>query len=80
MAWNPEQYLKFAAERAAPFADLVALLDVRPGLHAVDLGCGTGELTAKLAEMLPHAAARRDGALAAAVGYLVMMALDIALG
>ena len=33
-----------------------------------------------LAEMLPHAAARRDGALAAAVGYLVMMALDIALG
>ena len=32
------------------------------------------------AEMLPHAAARRDGALAAAVGYLVMMALDIALG
>ncbi len=54
MAWNPEQYLKFAAERAAPFADLAALLDVRPGLHAVDLGCGTGELTAKLADMLPQ--------------------------
>lgn len=33
-----------------------------------------------IAEMLPHAAAQRDGALAAAVGYLVMMALDIALG
>ena len=33
-----------------------------------------------LAEMLPHAAARHDGALAAAVGYLVMMALDVALG
>ena len=33
-----------------------------------------------IAEMLPHAAAQRDGALAASVGYLVMMALDMALG
>ncbi|MGN0776703.1 MAG: ZIP family metal transporter [Candidatus Ventricola sp.] len=33
-----------------------------------------------VAEMLPHAAARRDGALAAMVGYMVMMALDMALG
>jgi len=31
-------------------------------------------------EMLPESCAQRDGALAAAVGYLLMMALDIALG
>lgn len=33
-----------------------------------------------LSEMLPCAAQRRDGALAATVGFLVMMALDVALG
>ena len=33
-----------------------------------------------IAEMLPHAAARRDGALAAMLGYMVTMALDVALG
>ena len=33
-----------------------------------------------LSEMLPHAAAQRDGALAAMLGYMVMMALDVALG
>lgn len=33
-----------------------------------------------IAEMLPLSAARRDGAIAAMVGFLVMMALDVALG
>lgn len=32
------------------------------------------------AEMMPEASAQRDGALAAMVGYMVMMALDVALG
>ena len=31
-------------------------------------------------EMLPEAGVRRDGALAAALGYVLMMALDIGLG
>jgi len=53
MTWNPDQYAKFQAERAAPFVDLVQLIDKRPGQHVVDLGCGTGELTAQLAAMLP---------------------------
>jgi len=53
MAWDPAQYLKFQAERFAPFADLLQLVRVRPGLRVVDLGCGTGELTARLAEALP---------------------------
>lgn len=33
-----------------------------------------------IAEMLPLSAARRDGALAATIGFLIMMALDVALG
>ncbi|SDF50630.1 trans-aconitate 2-methyltransferase [Dyadobacter soli] len=53
MAWNPDTYNRFKTERSAPFYDLLALLNVQPGLTAIDLGCGTGELTAKLAEILP---------------------------
>ncbi len=53
MPWNPDTYHKFQAERAAPFTDLLALVQIRPGLRVVDLGCGTGELTARLAEALP---------------------------
>ena len=53
MPWDPEQYRKFQSERFAPFADLFDMIDVRPGLRVVDLGCGTGELTARLAEQLP---------------------------
>ena len=51
-AWDPGQYDKFAAERAQPFWDLAALLEERPIRRAVDLGCGTGELTAALAGRL----------------------------
>jgi trans-aconitate 2-methyltransferase len=53
MPWNPDQYHKFQATRFAPFEDIVALITVRDGLRAVDLGCGTGELTRKLAGQLP---------------------------
>lgn len=53
MPWGPAQYLKFQSERFAPFDDLFALIDVRRGLRVVDLGCGTGELTASLAHKLP---------------------------
>lgn len=53
MPWNPEQYHKFQAERAAPFEDLCALIHVQPHLSVIDLGCGTGNLTALLADRLP---------------------------
>jgi trans-aconitate 2-methyltransferase len=53
MPWDPESYHKFQSERFAPFEDLVALIAVREGQSVVDLGCGTGELTARLAERLP---------------------------
>lgn len=46
--WNPAQYERFAAERRQPFDDLVALVERAPDMRVVDLGCGTGELTAGL--------------------------------
>jgi len=53
MPWNPALYHKFQSERSAPFYDLFALVEVRANLKAVDLGCGTGELTRELADRLP---------------------------
>jgi trans-aconitate 2-methyltransferase len=54
MTWNPDQYHKFQAERSAPFDDLLKLVEIRPHLKALDLGCGTGELTRRLADRLPE--------------------------
>ena len=53
--WRPGQYNKFRAQRMQPFFDLVALVRPRAGMRVIDLGCGTGELTALLAEQLPDA-------------------------
>ncbi|GMV83070.1 MAG: trans-aconitate 2-methyltransferase [Planctomycetota bacterium] len=51
--WNPAQYERFKAEREQPFHDLAALVRRdRPVRRAVDLGCGTGELTRRLHESL----------------------------
>lgn len=50
--WNPEQYLKFAAERAQPFWDLVDLVDPAGVERMVDLGCGDGDLSIAAAERL----------------------------
>jgi len=53
MAWDPAQYEKFKREREAPFADALGLVARREGLRVIDLGCGTGELTRRLADALP---------------------------
>jgi trans-aconitate 2-methyltransferase len=45
--WNPEQYDKFKREREQPFFDLLALVTPKPNLRVLDLGCGTGALTAE---------------------------------
>lgn len=47
-AWNPQQYDRFKNERSQPFFDLMALLQPTEQPQIVDLGCGTGELTAVL--------------------------------
>lgn len=51
-AWDPAQYERFKTERSQPFFDLLALVRRKPGMRAVDLGCGTGELTRALHERL----------------------------
>jgi len=48
-AWNPQQYEKFKEERSQPFYDLMNLLETPSSrIKVMDLGCGTGELTAEL--------------------------------
>lgn len=50
-AWDPRQYERFRGEREQPFWDLAALVRGRGG-RVVDLGCGTGRLTAELHRIL----------------------------
>lgn len=53
VGWDPVQYERFKEQRAQPFWDLVDLLRFdSPPVRCVDLGCGTGELTAAAAQRL----------------------------
>lgn len=55
MTWNPDQYLRFAQPRLRPALDLLARVGGEPAT-VVDLGCGTGNVTALLAARWPRAA------------------------
>lgn len=55
MAWDPQQYLKFAGARMQPGLDLIARLPDFAAGRIVDLGCGTGHLTNLLARRWPSA-------------------------
>lgn len=55
MPWNPEVYNQFKSIRFQPFFDLMDLIEHKPKMQAVDLGCGTGEQTAILAERFEDA-------------------------
>ncbi len=54
-SWDPVTYLRWAGERARPFADLLARVDAADPRVVVDLGCGEGALTASLAARWPRA-------------------------
>jgi trans-aconitate 2-methyltransferase len=54
-AWDPARYLRFAGERARPFAELLARICAEAPRVVVDLGCGDGSVTATLAQRWPGA-------------------------
>lgn len=72
-----------ASGAVEPLAGMLAALavsaaqPVMPGLMAIS---GGAMMWVVFSEMLPEGGAQRDGALAAVLGYALMMALDIALG
>jgi trans-aconitate 2-methyltransferase len=58
LRWDPAQYARFSDERSRPFFDLTGQIGAsEPGV-VVDLGCGSGELTATLASRWPAATVR----------------------
>ena len=55
MTWDPSQYLRYDDERSQPTRDLIAALEGMNPAEVVDLGCGTGNSTALLAQRWPQA-------------------------
>jgi trans-aconitate 2-methyltransferase len=53
--WNPDTYLEFADERSRPFVDLLSRINAADPTVVIDLGCGSGNLTASLADRWPGA-------------------------
>jgi trans-aconitate 2-methyltransferase len=54
MAWNPEQYLKFADHRLRPAVDLLNRVAVTAPSVVYDLGCGAGNVTRLLRARWPQ--------------------------
>ncbi|MBZ5702861.1 MAG: methyltransferase domain-containing protein [Acidobacteriia bacterium] len=50
--WSPDTYNRFKEQRSQPFYDLCAMVQARPGMRVLDLGCGPGDMTRYLHEKL----------------------------
>jgi trans-aconitate 2-methyltransferase len=55
MQWDPAQYLRYGDERLRPALDLMARVPLDAPRRIVDLGCGTGNVTAILKQRWPDA-------------------------
>ena len=55
MPWDPDRYLRFADHRSRPGIELLSRVPDIRARRIVDLGCGTGNLTALLAQRWPAA-------------------------
>ena len=53
--WDPAHYGRYADERSRPYGDLVRRIGADRPRRVVDLGCGSGELTASLSRLWPTA-------------------------
>ena len=53
--WDPGHYRRFVGERSRPYAELVTRIHAVDPERVVDLGCGSGELTASLRQLWPAA-------------------------
>ncbi|MFX6006777.1 hypothetical protein ABTF07_19590, partial [Acinetobacter baumannii] len=51
--WDVSQYLRFGGERLRPALDLMLHLPMQNPARILDLGCGTGNLTALLQQRWP---------------------------
>ncbi len=54
MPWNPDIYNQFKNIRFKPFFDLAEMIEDDLKMKAIDIGCGTGEQTAILADKFPQ--------------------------
>lgn len=55
MAWDPQQYLRYANERLRPALDLMMRIPLDTPKQITDLGCGPGNVTGLLAQRWPTA-------------------------
>jgi trans-aconitate 2-methyltransferase len=53
--WDPGQYLRWSDHRLRPALDLIQRVPLSRPAHIVDLGCGTGNVTAVLRRAWPEA-------------------------
>jgi trans-aconitate 2-methyltransferase len=53
--WDPAQYLRWSDHRVRPAVDLLQRVPLPHPAHVVDLGCGTGNVTALLRQAWPAA-------------------------